>query len=151
MSKGSLERARTLAARDRLNNRRERPASSGFAWENRPNYEKPPPNFSSKTSTILNHSFETQFGPASRPGTRPTRGWNWAGLKKNMKRKNSLWLGGLTRQDTVKNPVATRWLFFFTKTTSFWFKKKIWPGRPGQNPEPRSWIGPGLKTMFWII
>jgi hypothetical protein len=27
---------------------------------------------------------------------------------------------------------------FFTKTTSFWFKKN-WPGRPGQNP--------GLQTM----
>jgi hypothetical protein len=33
----------------------------------------------------------------------------------------------LTRQNPVKNPVATRWLLFFvfTKTTLFWFKKKL--------------------------
>jgi len=29
-----------------------------------------------------NHSFEARPGPAGRPGTRPTRGWNWDGLKK---------------------------------------------------------------------
>jgi len=37
---------------------------------------------------------------------------------------------GKTWCDPVKNPVATRWFFFFTKTMSFWFKKK-WPGRSG--------------------
>jgi hypothetical protein len=28
------------------------------------------------------HSFETRLGPEGQPGTRPTRGWNRAGLKK---------------------------------------------------------------------
>jgi hypothetical protein len=28
------------------------------------------------------HSFETRLSLADRPGTRPTRGWNRAGLKK---------------------------------------------------------------------
>jgi len=37
----------------------------------------------------------------------------------------------MTRQDPVKNLVATRWIFFFfTKTMSFWFFKKIDPGDP---------------------
>jgi hypothetical protein len=38
---------------------------------------------------------------------------------------------------------------FFTKTTSFLFKKKNWPGRPG-DPEPDPCTGPGVKNMILI-
>ena len=66
-----------------------------------------------------NHSFETRPGPAGRPGTWQTHGWNRAGLKKKLgkEKPDVTW-----RVDPVKNPVATCWLlFFFTKTISFWF------------------------------
>ena len=116
--------------------------------------------------------FETRPGPEGRPGTRPTRGWNQAGL---MKKLHKPWPGvtrrvdPVTRQNPVKNPVATHWLlflflFFFTKTTSFWifFKIEIDPADPvktrwlDQNLEPGPWIGlatgPGLKTLLiWEI
>jgi len=59
--------------------------------------------------------------------------------------------------DPVKNPVATRWLFFLLKQRRFDFFKKINPGKPvktqwpGQNLEPGPGTGPttepGLKTM----
>ena len=60
-------------------------------------------------------------GPAGRPETRPTRGWNRAGLKKNRGRKNPVWPGC--------NPLT--FIFFITKTTLFWLKKKNWLVRPG--------------------
>jgi len=64
------------------------------------------------------HSFKVRSGPAGRPRTWSTRDWNRDELKKIEKVMTRLtW-----RVDPVKNPVATRWLvFFFTKTTSFWF------------------------------
>jgi hypothetical protein len=70
----------------------------------------------------FNHSFETRPGLAGRPGTRPTRGWNRAGLKKKQGKKKSgvtrrIDLATrLTRQDLVANPLI---FVFFTKTTSF--------------------------------
>jgi len=70
---------------------------------------------------------------AGRPGTRPTRGWNRAGLKKK-RGKKKLGVTRLTRQ----NPLTC----FFTKTTSFWFKKKNWPGRPRDPVKTRN---PDLK------
>ena len=90
------------------------------------------------------HSFKTRTDPTGRPGTRPTRAWNRSGW-----RPKPGW--ELARPDPVKTRPQTRWLFFlffFTKTTSFWFKKKM-TRRPGQNPEPWPWTGPttgpGLK------
>jgi len=78
-------------------------------------------------------------GLAGRPGT---RGWNRAGLKKKQGKKK-LGVTRLTRSKTRLQPVD---FCFFTKMTSFWFKKN-WLGRPGQNPEPGPWTRSGLKTM----
>jgi len=119
----------------------------------------------------LNHSFETWAGLAGWPG-RPGTGTG-PGLRKNWERQNLGWPG-----DAVKNSVATCWLFFllkrhrfdlkkrnwpgdpvktrhpalgqgfFTKTTSFWFKKKKLTRWPGQNPAPWPWTGSSLKAMF---
>jgi hypothetical protein len=44
-------------------------------------------------------------GLVGRPGTRPTRGWNRAELKKKQGKKKSD-VSRLTRQDLVKNSVA---------------------------------------------
>jgi hypothetical protein len=90
------------------------------------------------------HSFETRPDLAGRPGTgRPGAGTG-PGWRKNRGRKNQC--DPVTRQDPVKNPVTTRWLFFLLKRRYFDFKKN-WPERPGQNPEPGPWTGLGLKTM----
>jgi hypothetical protein len=62
--------------------------------------------------------------------TRPTRGWNQTGLKKKQGKKKLGWPGVLTRQDPVKTRLQPVDFCFFTKTTSFWFKKKNWPGQP---------------------
>ena len=90
------------------------------------------------------HGFETRPGPVGRPGTRPTRGWNRAGLKKKWGKKKP----GVTR-------LQTHWLlfifvFFLLKRHGFdFFKKKLtWPTLwLDQNSESRSGTGPGLKTM----
>jgi len=98
------------------------------------------------------HSFETRPGPAGRPGAGTGPSW-W----KNRGRKNSVW-PGWPGQGPVTNPlIFVFFLFFFTKTTSFWFFLKNWSGRPNQtrwpsqNPKPEPWTGPatkpGLKTL----
>jgi hypothetical protein len=107
------------------------------------------------------HSFETRPGPVGRPGTRPTRGRNRAGLMKKQGKEKPGWPGGstrLTRQDPVTNPLTfVFFLFFLLKRRRFDFFFKNWPGRPGQtrwpgqNPEPGPWTGPGLKTLIrWV-
>jgi hypothetical protein len=63
-------------------------------------------------------------GSAGRPVTRLTRSWNWAGLKKNMGKKNPMWPSGLTRQDPVKKTGCNPLIFVFYFTCSFDFKKK---------------------------
>ena len=65
----------------------------------------------------LHHSFETRPGPAGRPRTWPTRGWNRTGLKKKQG-KEKPGMTRLTRQDLVANPLT---FVFFTKTMSFLF------------------------------
>jgi len=71
------------------------------------------------------------------PGAGTEPGW-----RKNRGRKNSVWLGK-TRSKPGCNPLT----FFFTKTTSFWFKKKEltratrWPGDPVKTRNPG--LGPG--------
>jgi len=67
---------------------------------------------------VSTHTFKTQLSSTGRSGI---QSWNRAGLKKNRGRKNPVWPSGLTWQDPVKNPIVTRWLVFFIKTTSFWF------------------------------
>jgi len=67
------------------------------------------------------------------------------GWRKNRGRKNPAWPrwpGELTRSKAQMQPVD---FCFFTKTMSFWFKKKNWPG---QNPESGLWIGLDLKAML---
>ena len=59
----------------------------------------------------------------------------------------------LTRQDQVKNPVATReLLFFLLKRHRFDLKKTKLTRQLGQNPKPKLLTGSatksGLKTMF---
>jgi hypothetical protein len=51
-------------------------------------------------------------GLVGRLGTRPIQGWNRAELKKNRKSHDPVWPGGLTRQNPVKNSVATCWFLF---------------------------------------
>ena len=66
-------------------------------------------------------------GPAGRPGTWPTRGWNRAGLKKKREKEKP----GVTRwvdparpdQDPVVNPL-TFFFVFLLKRRRFDFKKK---------------------------
>ena len=79
-------------------------------------------------------------GPG-RPGSGTGPSW-----RKNMERKNPVWPSKI-RSKTRLQPVV----FFLLKQRRFDFFKKNWLGWPGQNPEPRPWIGPGLKTMFWIV
>jgi hypothetical protein len=71
----------------------------------------------------FSHNFETRPGLAGRPGAGTGAGW-----RKNRKRKNLVWPGRLNRRPG-KTRLQTRWLLiffvFFTKTTSFWFKKKL--------------------------
>ena len=79
-------------------------------------------------------------GP-DQPGAGTGPGW-W----KNRKSHDPVWPGRpgeltrLTRQNPVKNPVATRCLlfFFFTKTTPFWifFKIEIDPVDPVKTRNP---------------
>jgi hypothetical protein len=85
-----------------------------------------------KGKVTLEHSLETRPGGSTRyptnPGLEP-------GRVEEKIREGKTWRG------PVKNLVATRWLlfFFFTKTTSFWFKK-IDPDDPvtGSKPEIRT-------------
>ena len=72
-------------------------------------------------------------GLAGRP---ETRGWNRAGLKKKQGKKK-LGVTRLTRSKTRLQPVD---FFFFTKTTSFWFKK-IDPGDPVKTLNPGLGLG----------
>jgi hypothetical protein len=77
--------------------------------------------------------------PAGRSWTSSTRGWNQAKLKKKHEKKKLSWPGDLV--DSAKsgqkpdcNPLT--FLLFFTKTTSFWLKKKLtWA--TGSKPETR--------------
>ena len=87
----------------------------------------------------IDHSFETRPGPAGRPGTRLTRGRNRAGLtKKRGKEKPGVTrrVDPVTRQDPVTNPLT--FVFFFTKTTSFWFIffKELTRPNPVTRPKP---------------
>jgi hypothetical protein len=66
-------------------------------------------------------------GLAGRPGTRPTRGWNRAELKKKQGKKKP-GVTQLTRRPGW--PGKTRWLVFLLKRRRFDLKKKNWPGRP---------------------
>jgi hypothetical protein len=50
------------------------------------------------------HSLKIRSGLVGRPETLPIRGWNRARLKKKQGKKKP----GATRQDPIKNPVATR-------------------------------------------
>jgi hypothetical protein len=63
---------------------------------------------------------ETRSGLAGRSGTRPARVWNRAKLKKKHGKEKP----GVTRQDPVKNPVATSFCFFLLKQRRFDFFKK---------------------------
>jgi hypothetical protein len=89
------------------------------------------------------HSFETRPGPVGRPGAGTEPGW-----EKNRERKNSVWPGGLTRQPsktrskTQLQPID--FCFFFTKTTSFWFKIFLTRSKP----ETRALNQAGSKTMI---
>jgi hypothetical protein len=57
-------------------------------------------------------------------------------VEKRIEEEKTQWV------DLVKNPVATRWLlFFFIKTTSFWFEKKIDPDDPVKTRDLS--LGPG--------
>jgi len=69
-------------------------------------------------------------GQAGQPGTRLTWGWNRAGLKKRQSKTRPTrpvdLMTRLTWQDSVKNSVTTHSLFFFfTKTISYLFIKKL--------------------------
>jgi hypothetical protein len=86
-------------------------------------------------------SIVLKSGQVGRPRTQPTRGWNWVGFKKKQgkKKPDVTWL---TRSKTWLQPVDFCF-FFFIKTTSFWFKKKLtrttwWSG---QNLVTRSKLG----------
>jgi len=59
-------------------------------------------------------------------------------LRQNRKRQ---WGDPATWSKTRLQPVD----FFFIETTSFWFKKKNWPGQPGQNPV--TWSKPEIQTL----
>ena len=72
-------------------------------------------------------------GLAGRPGT---QGWNRAGLNKKQGKKK-LGVTRLTRSKTRLQPVD---FCFFTKTTSFWFKK-IDPGDPFKTRNPGLGLG----------
>jgi hypothetical protein len=71
---------------------------------------------------------------AGLPGTQLTRGWSQVGLKKNKGIKNSAWPGE-TRSKTRLRPVDFCF-FFFTKTTSFWFKNFFDPGNLVKTRDP---------------
>jgi len=83
--------------------------------------------------------------------TRPIRGWNRLGWRKNRRRKNPVWPSDPIRPG--QKPVATRWLLFFLLKWRRFDLKKIDPSDPvktqwpSQNPEPGPWTGQGLKTM----
>jgi hypothetical protein len=68
-------------------------------------------------------------GQAGQLGTRLTWGWNRAGLKKRQSKTRPTrpvdLMTRLTWQDSVKNSVTTHSLFFFTKTISYLFIKKL--------------------------
>jgi hypothetical protein len=90
------------------------------------------------TKCNLNHSFETQPDPASWLGTRLTRSWNRAGLKKTKV---------MTRcdpADPAKFGCNQLNFVFFIKMTPFWIflKNKDWPG---QNPVTQS--KPGTRVL----
>jgi hypothetical protein len=71
------------------------------------------------------------LGPG-RPGAKTGLGW-----RKKWGRKNPVW----PCQKLGCNPLT--FVFFFTKITLFWFKKKKnWPGRPG---DPIKILNPGLR------
>ena len=111
-----------------------------------------PPLWKPKLTNI--YSFETRLGPAGRPGTQLTRGWNRAGLKKKYEKS---W-PGVTRPTRRVNPAkpgqkpgCNQLIFFYWNDAVLnFFKNRNWPGRPGQNPEPGPWTEPGLKTMIYI-
>jgi len=98
-----------------------------------------------------NDSFETRPGSAGRFGTRSIRDRNRAGLTKKKGRKNQVWPGELTwwpgwpGQDSVTNPLTFVFLFFFTKTTSFWifFKELNQPTRSNPVTRPK----PGTRAL----
>jgi len=91
-------------------------------------------------------AWRVDLGPGrSGAGTGP--GW-W----KNSISHDSVWPGRLTRQNLVKNRVASRWLLFcfFTKITPFWifFKIEIEPSDSVKTRWPGSVTRPGLKTLI---
>jgi len=94
------------------------------------------------TKCNLHHSFETQPDPASWLGTRPTRSWNLAGLKKKKKVMTRCDPADLVTRLTWKNPVATRWLLFFYfillkwRCFEFFLKIKIDPVDPVTRSKP---------------
>ena len=88
-------------------------------------------------------------GPARRvnPGLEPGR------VEEKIEEEKTRWPGwpSKTRSKAGCNSLAFVF-FFFTKTTSFWFKKNELTRWPGQNPKPGPWTGlaiePGLKIML---
>ena len=89
--------------------------------------------YSPKFIMVLN--IVLKLGLTGRPRVGTRLGW-----RKNRGRKNPVWPGGLTRQNSVKNSVVTRWFYFFLlKRHRFDLKKKNWPGPA---------TGPGLKNML---
>jgi len=92
------------------------------------------------------HSFETRSGKST---------WDSADPGLELGRVEEKIEEGKNRCDPARpdqklgcNPLT--FVFFLLKRRRFDFKK-TWPGRPGQNPEPRFWTGPGLKTMVICI
>jgi hypothetical protein len=83
-----------------------------------------------------NYNFEIQPGPAGYPGMEPGR------VEEKIKEKK---LDVTWQVDWRPGwPGNTRLKIWLQPID---FKKKNWPERSGQNPEPELWTGPGLKTM----
>jgi hypothetical protein len=83
--------------------------------------------------------------PAGLPGTQLTRGWSQVGLKKNKGIKNSAWPGQKPGYDPL-----TFVFFFFTKTTSFWFKFFFDPGDLVKTRDPN--LEPGRsRGRIWKL
>ena len=90
------------------------------------------------------HSFETDLARRVDLGPNQPRAGTGPGWRKNRKSHDPVWPGGLTRQNPVKNSVATRWLlFFFLKRHRFdFFLNRDWLGRPDDPVKTRK---PGLE------